>query len=329
MRRRAALSLIFGAVITWHWSPAQPAERVREIGVLIALAENDADIAPRVAALERGLRDLGWNPGQNVRVQYRFAGDSRELKSHASELVASKPDVLIASSSIVVSALQRESRAIPIVFVTTSDPIGDGLLKSLARPDGNATGFTNSLATMGGKWVEILKQAAPHVVQAGIIYNPNTAPSRGAYFMPSFEAAAQLSGVKPVAIPVQSDAEIKQRLTAFARTPNSGLIVMPDNFAALHRQLIVEQANNQRLPTTYPFRYFAVGGGLISYGPDLLELYRRAPFYVDRILRGAKVLDLPVQAPAKFELVVNLKAAANLGLTVPRVLLARADEVLE
>ena len=329
MKRRAALSLIFGAMLTWHWSPAQPAERIRGIGVLIGLAESDADVAPRIAALERGLRDLGWIPGQNVRVQYRFAGDSKELKSHASELVASKLDVLIASSGMVASALQRESRTIPIVFVTTSDPIGDGILKSLARPDGNATGFTNSLATMGGKWLEILKQAAPHVAQAGIIYNPNTAPSRGSYFLPSFEAAAQLSAVKSVALPVQSEPEIKQRLTAFARTPNSGLIVMPDTFAALHRRSIIEQANNQSLPAIYPFRYFAVGGGLISYGPDLLDLYRRTPIYVDRILRGAKILDLPVQAPSKFELVVNLKAAANLGLTVPRVLLARADEVLE
>jgi ABC-type uncharacterized transport system substrate-binding protein len=329
MRRREALSLIVGAVITCHWSPAQPAERVRGIGVLIALAENDAEIVPRIAALERGLRDLGWIPGQSVRVQYRFASGSKELKIHASELVASKPDVIVASSGVVVLALQRESRTIPIVFVTTSDPIGDGLLKSLARPDGNATGFTNSLATMGGKWVEILKQAAPNVAQVGIIYNPDTAPSRGAYFLPSFEAAAKLSAVKPVALPVQTESEIEQRLTAFARTPNSGLIVMPDNFTALHRQLIIEQVNAQRLPATYPFRYFATGGGLISYGPDLLDLYRRTPLYVDRILRGAKVFDLPVQAPAKFELVVNLKAAATLGLTVPRVLLARADEVLE
>jgi putative ABC transport system substrate-binding protein len=244
-------------------------------------------------------------------------------------LIALRPGVIVASSGIVVSALRRENRTIPIVFVTTSDPVGAGFVASLARPDGNTTGFTNSFWSMGGKWVELLKQIAPSLARVGIIFNPDTAAGSGSYFLPSFEAASRSNAVTPVAIPVRTRESIEHALTSFGRQGAAGLIVMPDNFTAMHRSLVIAQSAEQQMPAIYPFRYFASEGGLISYGADLLDLYKRTPFYIDRILRGAKVADLPVQAPAKFELVINLKAAKALGLTVPRIMLARADEVIE
>jgi putative tryptophan/tyrosine transport system substrate-binding protein len=218
---------------------------------------------------------------------------------------------------------------IPIVFVTASDPIGEGLASSLARPDGNATGFTNSFQSMGGKWVELLKQIAPNLTRVGIIFNPDTAAGSGSYFLPSFEAAAWSYSMSALAVPVRTREAIDPALSAFGRESGSGIIVMPDNFTSLHRNLIIAQTTKHRMPAIYPFRYFAAEGGLMSYGVDLLELYKRTPSYVDRILRGAKVVDLPVQAPEKFELVINLKAANALGLAVPRIILARADEVIE
>jgi putative tryptophan/tyrosine transport system substrate-binding protein len=332
MTRRAALGLIAiaGALLVWPWpATPQPAERMRSVGVLIALSESDPELRPRITALEAGLREQGWVPGRNVEIRYRFAADASGLQRTARELVASAPDVIVASSGLAVFALQRETRTIPIVFVTTSDPIGDGFVGSLARPAGNTTGFTNSLSSMGGKWVELLKQAAPAVTRVGIIFNPDTASSRGAYFLPSFEAAAKSNGVTPLAIPVRTREELDSALADFGREPASGLIVMPDNFSAVHRGLIVAQAAKQRMPAIYPFRYFASGGGLMSYGPDLPDLYRRTASYVDRILKGAKVADLPVQAPTKFDFVINLKAADALGLNLSRHMLARADEVIE
>jgi putative ABC transport system substrate-binding protein len=332
MRRREALSFVCGAIAILPWSTttiAQTLERLPVVGVLIALAETDSEIPRRVAALEGGLHALGWIEGRNVQIRYRFSDDTDRLQTVAKELVALGPDVIVASSGIVASTLRRENRAIPIVFVTASDPIGDGFATSLARPDGNATGFTNSFQSMGGKWVELLKQIAPKLVRVGIIFNPETAASSGDYFLPSFEAAARSNSMSALAVPVRSRADTTQALAAFGREPGSGLIVMPDNFTSLHRSLIIAQTAKHRMPTIYPFRYFAADGGLMSYGVDLLELYKRAPSYVDRILRGTKVVDLPVQAPAKFELVINLKAARALDLAVPRLILARADEVIE
>jgi putative tryptophan/tyrosine transport system substrate-binding protein len=328
MKRRTALALIAGALLPWP-SPtiAEPAQRA--VGVLIALSESDPEIPPRVAAFEAGLRELGWSPGRTVDIRYRFAADANQLQRAARELVESAPDVIVASSGLAVFALRRESRTIPIVFVTTSDPIGDGFVGSLARPAGNATGFTNSLSSMGGKWVELLKQAAPAVTRVGIIFNPDTASSKGSYFLPSFEDAAKSNDVTPLAIAVRSREAIEPALAAFGREPGSGLIVMPDNFTALHRGLVIAQTATQRIPAIYPFRYFAKEGGLMSYGPDLIDLYRRSASYVDRILRGAKVIDLPVQAPTKFDFVINLKAANALGLALSRHMLARADEVIE
>jgi putative ABC transport system substrate-binding protein len=330
MKRRTALGLIAGALLFWQPATrAQIVDKAKVVGVLIALAESDPDIPQRITAFEAGLRDLGWVPERNIRLRYRFASDPNQLERVARELVTSAPDMIVASSGIAVSALLRESRTMPIVFVTTSDPVGDRFVTSLARPGGNATGFTNSLSSMGGKWVELLKQAVPSMTRIGIIFNPETAPTKGAYFLPSFEAAAKSAAVTPLIISVRARDDIDPALAEFGREPGSGLIVMPDNFSSLHRTLLIAQATRQRMPAIYPFRYFAVDGGLMSYGADLIDLYRRSASYVDRMLRGAKVADLPVQAPIKFDLVINLKAAKALGLTLPRNMLARADEVIE
>jgi putative tryptophan/tyrosine transport system substrate-binding protein len=330
MRRREILTLFGGALLPWPIAAiAQTLERISVIGVLIALAESDPEVPRRVAAFEGGLRELGWIAGRNVKIHYRFAGDTDRIQTLARELIALRPGVVVASSAIVVSALRREDRTIPIVFVTASDPVGAGFVGSLARPADNVTGFTNNFWSMGGKWLELLKQIAPRVTRVGIIFNPDTATGSGSYFLPSFEAAAKSNAVTPFAIPVRTRTGIEHGLAAFGRETASGLIVMPDNFTAMHRSLVIAQSARQQMPAIYPFRYFAAEGGLISYGADLLDQYKRTPFYVDRILRGAKVVDLPVQAPAKFELVINLKAAKALGLTVPRIMLARADEVIE
>jgi putative ABC transport system substrate-binding protein len=330
MRRRAVLRLIAGApLLPWaHVANAQSGP-LKTVGVLIALPETDPSVSARIVGFEAGLRELGWIAGRNVQLRYRFAADTAQLPDLATELVAFAPDVIVASSGIVASALLRHTRTIPIVFVTTSDPIGDGLLTSLARPDGNTTGFTNSLSTMGGKWVELLKQAVPSLSRVGIVFNPDTAPSRGSYFMPAFEAAAKSSAVKGDALPVRTREQIVSALAELGRESGSGLIVMPDNFSALNRDLLIAQTAKQRMPAIYPFRYFAAEGGLMSYGVDLLDLYKRTASYVDRILRGAKVIDLPVQAATTFHLVINLKAAKALGLTLSRNMLARADEILE
>jgi putative ABC transport system substrate-binding protein len=330
MRRRAILRLIAGApLLPWACAATAQGGLLKTVGVLIALPESDPSVPARIAGFETGLRDFGWIAGRNVQLRYHFAAGTAQLPGLASELVASAPDVIVASSGIVVSALIRYTRTIPIVFVTTSDPIGDGFLASLARPDGNVTGFTNSISSMGGKWVELLKQAVPNMSRVGIIFNPDTAPARGSYFMPSFEAAAKSNAVRGVALPVRTREELDLALAALGREPGSGLIVMPDNFSALHRDLIIAQTTRQRMPAIYPFRYFAAEGGFMSYGVDLLDLYKRAASYVDRILKGAKVIDLPVQASTRFHLVINLKAAKALGLTLSRNMLARADEVLE
>jgi putative ABC transport system substrate-binding protein len=330
MRRRAVLRLMAAApLLPWAHAANAQSGPLKTVGVLIALPETDPSVSARIVGFEAGLRELGWITGRNIQLRYRFAADTTQLPGLATELVASAPDVIVASSGIAASALLRHTRSIPVVFVTTSDPIGDGLLTSLARPDGNITGFTNSLSTMGGKWVELLKQAVPSLSRVGIIFNPDTAPSRGSYFMPAFEAAANSNAVKGEALPVRAREQIDSSLAALGREPGSGLIVMPDNFIALHRDLLIAQTAKQRVPAIYPFRYFAAEGGLMSYGVDLLDLYKRTASYVDRILKGAKVIDLPVQAATTFHLVINLRAAKALGLTLSRNMLARADEILE
>ena len=329
MRRRKVLSLLAGALAPWPLSAiAQQAERMRVIGVLIGLAESDPDIPLRIARFEQALRDLGWIEGRNVRLHYRFAGDNR-LQTFARELVALQPDLIVAGSGFVVFALLRETRTVPIVFVTSADPVGDRFVASLVRPGGNATGFTNNLPSMGGKWLELLKEVAPGIERVAVMFNPDTAPGSGFYFLPPIEAAAALIDVKPLAMPVRSPADIESAFAGFERKGVHGLVVTPDNFTAVHRGLIIAQAAQHRVPAIYPFHYFAKEGGLMSYGADLLDLYARTPSYVDRILRGAKPADLAVQAPAKVDLVINLKVAKALGLSVPRIMIARADEVIE
>jgi ABC-type uncharacterized transport system substrate-binding protein len=319
-----------GALAPWPLSAiAQQAERMRVIGVLIGLAESDPDIPLRTARFEQGLRELGWIEGRNVRLHYRFAEDSSRLQALARELVALQPDLIVASSRLVVFALLRETQTVPIVFVTSADPVGDRFVASLVRPGGNATGFTNNLPSMGGKWLELLKEIAPGIKRVGVMFNPDTAPGSGSYFLQPIEAAAALIDVRPFAMPVRSPADIESAFAGFEGKVAHGLVVTPDNFTAVHRGLIIAQAAQHRVPAIYPFHYFATEGGLMSYGADLLDLYARTPSYVDRILRGAKPADLAVQAPAKVDLVINLKVAKALGLSVPRIMIARADEVIE
>jgi putative ABC transport system substrate-binding protein len=330
MRRRDLLRLLaYGAVFPPLAALAEPTEQVRLIGVLIGVAESDPSAPRRVEAFRMGLEELGWSERRNIRIVYRWAAETDRLQLFVRELLALKPDVMVASSSLVASTILRESQKVPVVFVTASDPVGDRLVASLANPGGNATGFTNSLATVGGKWVELLKEIAPDVTRVAIMFNRDTAPTGGVYFLQPIRSAAASFGLRPVPTPVRDRTEIATVLAAFAREPGGSLIVMPDTFMTIHRGPIIAEAARLRMPAIYPFRYFATDGGLMSYGADLMDLYRRAPTYVDRILRGAKAADLPVQAPAKFVLIINMKAANALGLAVPRILIARADEVIE
>jgi putative ABC transport system substrate-binding protein len=335
MERRRVLSLLAGGLVPWSlsaWSlsvGAQQTERVRVIGVLIGLAENDPDVPSRIAVFEQGLRELGWIKGRNVEIHYRVTNERDRLQTLAKELIALQPELIVASSSFVVFALLRETSTVPIVFVTAADPVGDRFVAGLGQPGGNVTGFTNSLSSMSGKWVELLKEIAPGIKRVAIMFNPETAASRGSYFLPPFKAAAALNAVQPVLMPVHNSAEINSALAEFGDGLAHGLVVIPDTFTTVHRGLIIEQAARFRVPAIYPFRYFATDGGLMSYGADLLDLYRRTPWYVDRIFRGSRPAHLPVQSPDKLDLVINLKVANALRLSVPRIMIARASEVIE
>jgi putative ABC transport system substrate-binding protein len=305
----------------------QQFQRLHNIAVLMGLAETDPEILRRVAIFREALRELGWTEGQNVRIHYRSGIEADRMHVLVNELISPQPDIIVAGSSVGVRALLRETRTIPIVFVMASDPIGDGFVASLARPDGNATGFTGNPSSVGGKWLELLQEIAPEITHFTAIFNPDSAPGAGGYFLrPLLAAAASMS----IGLDVAAVRELSEIDTAFAaRNSAGGVIVLPDQFISAQRKFIVESATRHRAPTIYPFRSFAEAGGLLSYGVDLLDLYRRAPSYVDRILRGARPADLPVQAPSKIELVINLGAAAALGITVPRIMLARADEVIQ
>jgi putative ABC transport system substrate-binding protein len=328
MTRREVLALLAAAMAT-ATAVAQQPERPRVIGVLIHLSENDPDNPPRVAGFQWGLQELGWFEGRNVRIHYRFTADFDRLQVFAKELVGLQPDVIVASSTPVVVALQRETRTIPIVFVTASDPVGNRFVEGLARPGGNATGFTNNLATMGGKWLELLKEIAPATRQVAVMYNAFTAPAGRSYYLPPMEAAAASFDVTTVAMPVRNAVDIENVLASHGRELGGALIVLPDSFTTINRQEIIAKAARYHVPAIYPSRSFVIDGGLMSYGADLHDLYRRVPTYVDRILKGARPAELPVQQPAKVDFVVNLKTARSLGLTVPRIMLARADEVVE
>jgi len=329
MRRREVLSLLGGALVSWpHLADAQYVDRLHEIGVLIALSENDPDVPPRIANFEQGLRELGWFKGRNVLIHYRFAATPEQLKVHARELALMQPDLIVAGTGMVVSALRQESTTVPIVFVTAVNPVANGHVAALQRPGGNVTGFTNNLPSIGEKWLELLKQVAPKVTRVAILFNPDTGNPNASYFVPTLEAAAASIAVQPFVVPVRSPTEIE---TAFAELggPAQGLVILPDSFIIRHRALVIEQAARFKVPAIYPARYYAAEGGLMSCGADMLDLYRRVPSYVDRILRGSKPADLPVQAPSKVDLVINLRAAEALGLSVPRIVIARASEVIE
>jgi putative ABC transport system substrate-binding protein len=318
MRRREFITLLGGAVAAWPLAArAQQSERVRRIGVLMGLAENDPEAQPRVVAFREELLKQGWAEERNVQIDFRWAvGDARQIRAFAKELIELQPDVLVAHSTPVTAALLHQTHTIRIVFVQVGDPVGSGFVQSFARPGGNVTGFTNhDQATIGGKWLELLKQIAPSVTRVMLIFNPETMPIY-ALFLHSVQAAAPSFAIKLVPEPVRDISEIERAVSAFAREPNGGLLVIPDIFTASHREPIIAQAARHRLPAIYPFRYFATSGGLISYGIEPVDLYRQAAAYVDRILRGAKPGTLPVQAPTKIELVINLKTAKALGLDV-------------
>jgi ABC-type uncharacterized transport system substrate-binding protein len=329
-KRREFITLLGGAAAAWPIAArAQQGERVRRIGVLMATAETDPESPSRVAAFEQGLAMVGWITGQNVRIHYCWAaGEPTRMQVLARELVDLQPDVILASTTPSTAALMRETRTIPIVFVVVSDPVGSGFVASIPRPGGNITGFTNIESSLGGKWIQLLKEIAPRVKRVALMFNPETAPF-AAYYVRPIEAAAPSLAVEHIAKPIRTEPEIERAITDVGRESTNGLIVLPETFTTIHRKSIILAAARNNVPTIYPFRYMASDGGLIAYGVDLVDLFRRAAPYVDRILRGANPADLPVQAPSKFELVINLKTAKALGLQAPPTLLATADEVIE
>jgi putative ABC transport system substrate-binding protein len=328
MRRRDCIRLL-GSVAAWPLAArAQQPDRVRRIGVLMPLAEDDPAGQARVAAFLQGLRGSGWINRGNVQIDYRWStGDDERIRRDSAELVALAPDVVLATGSATVGALLRLTRAIPIVFPIVVDPVGAGFVESLARPGGNATGFILFEYGLSGKWIELLKEIAPRVTRAAILRDTTIAAGSGQ--LGAIQSVAPSLGVELNPLGVRDGGEIERAIVSFARAPNSGLIVTGSPLALIHRDLIVSLAAQHELPAVYYDRLFISAGGLTSYGPDILDQYRRAAGYVDRILRGEKPADLPVQAPVKYELVLNLKTAKTLGLEVPPTLLARADEVIE
>jgi len=330
MRRRDFIALLgCGAALALpHVARAQ--DRMRRIGVLMAYPEGDAEAQARVAAFRDGLQKLGWTEGRNIRIDTRWAtpGDAEARQRFAKELVALQPDLIFSLNTPTTAALVQQTRTIPIVFAVVVDPVGSGFVASLPRPGGNVTGFTLMEPTMAGKWLELLKEIAPRVNRVAFLFNPATAPY-AEYYLNPFRAAAASFAVEAIAAPVHDTSELESVVAAQAREPNGGLIAMPDSFMTAHRAEITSLAARYRLPAVYAYRYFTEVGGLLSYGSDQLDDYRRAATYVDRILKGAKPSELPVQAPVKFELVINLKTAKALGLDVPLQLQQRADEVIE
>jgi putative tryptophan/tyrosine transport system substrate-binding protein len=330
--RRRFLTALGSAATAWLLRPgaagAQQNERMRRIGVLMNLSAEDPEAKARLAAFEQVLQRLGWTIGQNVRIDDRAAGGNTDkLRSYAAELVGLAPDVILAQSSTAVALLLHATRSVPIVFADISDPVGAGFVDSLARPGGNATGFMLLEYSLSGKWLELLKQIAPSVMRAAVLRDP--ANPAGIAQFGVIQAMAQSLGVEVSPISIRDAGEIERAVAAFVRSANGGLIVTPGAASSVHRDLIIALAARYKLPAVYAFRLDVTGGGLISYGPDLVDQFRRAAGYVDRILKGEKPADLPVQAPTKYELVINLKTAKALGLDVPTAVLARADEVIE
>jgi putative tryptophan/tyrosine transport system substrate-binding protein len=328
VKRRAFISLLGGMAACPLVARAQQRERVRCIGVFMPGVADDAEFQARNAAFLQGLGELGWTVGRNLRIDYCWgAGDPDRFRACAADIVGLAPEAILGASSPVLAALRKETRTIPIVFTGISDPVGVGFVASLARPGGNLTGFANFESEMGGKWLQELKQVAPSVNRVAFILNPQNASWAGLFR--AIEAVGPTFGVSTSAIDVRDATEIERAITVFGGQSNGGLIVQPDGITSAHRQIIIELAAKLGLPAVYPFRFFVIDGGLMAYGINVVDQFRSAASYIDRILRGAKPGDLPVQAPTKFELVINLKTARALGLAVPSTLLVRADEVIE
>jgi putative ABC transport system substrate-binding protein len=331
MRRREFVTLLGGAAAWPFAARADSSERMRRIGVLIGNSEGDGESTPGLAAFRKGLEQLGWIEGRNLQIDVRY-GQSKldRIEMLVKELVASRPDVLLAHSTPVTAAMKRAATAAPIVFIFVSDPVGSGLVASLPHPGGNITGFINIEASLGGKWAELLKEVSPGVNHAAILFNPETAPYF-AYYVEPFAAAARALGIEPMVSPVRSSEDIEKIVGLVVATPNGSLVITPDIFVDRrdNLQLVGSLAARHRIPVVYPYRFMITAGGLISYGIDQLDLYRRAPAYVDRVLKGANPAELPVQLPTKFEMAVNLRTARELGLTLPATLIGRADEVIE
>jgi putative ABC transport system substrate-binding protein len=328
MRRREFIAGLAGAAAWPLVASAQQDDRVRRIGVLMQGDENDLLYKSRVSAFTKALADLGWTDSRNVRMDLRWYGDDTiRIRAFAQELVGFQPDVIVTGSTPATAAVQRETRTIPIVFANATDPVASGIVARIDRPGENITGFVNYEPAMGGKWLELLSEIAPGLKRAAIMFNPDTTPA--SIYLPSLETAAQSLKIAPIIAPVRSDVEIETAIVGFGREPGGGLVVMTDLFTSVHRAPIISAAARNNVPAVYASPAHARDGGLLSYGPDNVDIFRRAASYVDRILRGAKPAELPVQLPTKFEMVVNLKTAKALGLTVPQSILLRADEVIE
>jgi putative ABC transport system substrate-binding protein len=328
IRRREFITLVGGAA-TWPLAGrAQQRERMRRLGVLLQGDENDPSFKLRLSAFMQALADLGWTDGRNMRMDLRWHGDDiYRIRALAQELVGLQPDIIVANSTPATLALQRETRTIPIVFASVSDPVASSIVPRLDRPGGNTTGFANLEASLGGKWVELLSEIAPGLKRAATMFNPDTVAA--SLYLPSLETAASSLKLVPSIAPVHSAVEIDTAIIALGREPEGGLVVLPDLFMLVHRAPIISAAARYNVPAVYYTSEFARDGGLLSYGVDQVDLHRRAATYVDRILRGAKPGDLPVQLPTKFEMVVNRKTATALGLAIPPSILLRADEVIE
>jgi putative tryptophan/tyrosine transport system substrate-binding protein len=330
MRRRSFLTLLGGAAVAWPVAArAQQDGRMRRVGVLMSFDENDPEGKRRYSAFTQALADLGWTDGRNVRMDTRWTGDDiNRTRVLAQELVGLQPDIIATNGTPATVALQQETRTIPIVFANVADPVAGGIVARLDRPSGNVTGFANNEASLGGKWLELLSEIAPGLKRAAIMFNPDDATA--SLYMPSLETAARSLKVMPITAPVYSDLEIETAIIALKHEPGGGLVVMTGTFMIAHRASIISAAARNKVPAVYTLSTFARDGGLVSYGVDQVEIWRRAASYVDRILRGAKPAELPVQFPTKFEMVVNLKTAKAIGLTIPEAfLLLRADEVIE
>jgi putative tryptophan/tyrosine transport system substrate-binding protein len=331
MQRRTFVTLLGGAAVAWPISTrAQQPERIRRIGVLMGYAESDLEAQKNLAAFREGLQKLGWTEGRKISIDLRWAPPDNpgQRQRFAKELVTLQLDLILSHTTPTTAALLQETRSIPIVFANVSDPIGSGFITSFSRPGGNVTGFTTIEDSLGGKWLELLKEIAPHVNRVGLLFDPETA-TYAEYYLKLLKDAAAKFAVEATTAPVRDRSELGPVIARLAGEPNAGLIVVPDSFSIAHRAEIASLAARSRLPAVYPFRLFTEVGGLLAYGVDLSDNFRRAALYADRILKGENPGDFPVQGPAKFEFIVNLKAARALGLNVPAELLARADEVIE